>query len=370
MSNDIADRTTPTDQAALLDILRAQAGTTEHDERPTPDTLAALRTLGILALRTPRAHGGAEADATTVARRLTEVGRACPTSSWVAGTCLTAKNIAAYSFPQATVAEVFADPDALFCGSGFPGGRGERVPGGVRVTGRWPSVSGCEDAVWATLGVLVDGVLTFVVVPLDDLTVERTWHMAGMRGTGSHTVVAQDLFVRDDHTAGKAPFGPADRLLYAIAVLAPVVGAAQGALDATTEMFASGRKPYMSAYTRMGDSPEARHWLAEAANLVHRAETTMLAVAARADAAAAPAGPDPLDGPDGHHQRLALADAARDCRAALELVLDLNGTSGFRTSNRLQRLWRDVAVGSRHPLLNPYLATENLGGSLVPPPAA
>nr|BFF21519.1 hypothetical protein GCM10025730_50400 [Promicromonospora thailandica] len=255
MSNDIADRTTPTDQAALLDILRAQAGTTEHDERPTPDTLAALRALGTLALRTPRAHGGAEADATTVARRLTEVGRACPTSSWVAGTCLTAKNIAAYSFPQATVAEVFADPDALFCGSGFPGGHGERVPGGVRVTGSWPSVSGCEDAVWATLGVLVDGVLTFVVVPLDDLTVERTWHMAGMRGTGSHTVVAQDLFVRDDHTAGKAPFGPADRLLYAIAVLAPVVGAAQGALDATTEMFASGRKPYMSAYTRMGDSP-------------------------------------------------------------------------------------------------------------------
>ena len=184
--------------------------------------------------------------------------------------------------------------------------------------------------------------------------------MAGMRGTGSHTLVAQDLLVPDERIAGTGPFGPGDRLLYAIAVLGPVVGAAQGALDTTTEMFASDRKPFMTAYAQMGESPGARHWLAEATHLVHRAEHTMLAVAARADAGG-------LSDADGPRLRLDLADAGRDCRAAVELMLDLYGAGGFRTANQLQRFWRDVAVGSRHPQLNPYLATENLGAALVAP---
>lgn len=352
-----------TTKNGLLAALRDHAEKTEQDERPTPESLAGLRSLGVLALRTPRAHGGAEADAVTVARRLAAVGRADPASAWVAGTSLTAKNLAGHAYPEATAAELFADPDALFCGSGLPGGRGERVPGGVRVTGSWPNVSGCEDAGWASLGVLVDGSMFFVVVPTAELTVERTWHMAGMRGTGSHTLVARDLLVPDGRLAAASPFGPGDRLLYGIAVLAPVVGAAQGALDATTEMFASDRRPFMSAHSRMGESPGARHWLAEAAHLVHRAENTMLAVAARVDTGV-------LSDRDGHQQRLDLADAARDCRAAVELMLDLHGASGFRTGNRLQRLWRDVAVGSRHPHLNPYLATEDLGAALVAPLAS
>jgi alkylation response protein AidB-like acyl-CoA dehydrogenase len=60
-----------------------------------------------------------------------------------------------------------------------------------------------------------------------------------------------------------------------------------------------------------------------------------------------------------------LADAGRDCRAALERMLDLNGSSGFKATNPLQRYWRDVAVGTRHPQLNPYLAVENLGSTLA-----
>jgi alkylation response protein AidB-like acyl-CoA dehydrogenase len=129
-------------------------------------------------------------------------------------------------------------------------------------------------------------------------------------------------------------------------VLAPVVGATFGALDVITAMFASDRKPYMTQYSRMGESPGARHWLADATYLARRAERTMHTVAAAADA-----DPAELTG-------MELADAARDCRAALELMLDLYGASGFKASNPLQRFWRDVAVGSRHPHLNPYLAVE------------
>ena len=60
-----------------------------------------------------------------------------------------------------------------------------------------------------------------------------------------------------------------------------------------------------------------------------------------------------------------LADAAQDCRDALELMLDVHGSSSFATANPLQRFWRDVAVGSRHRVLSPYLAIEFYGQALT-----
>lgn len=158
--------------------------------------------------------------------------------------------------------------------------------------------------------------------------------------------------------AAAAGFPFEDRLLYSMTVLGPVVGAARGALDVTEAMFASDRKPFMSAYSRMGESPGARHWLAEATHLVNRAEHTMLTVAGEADSAE-------LSQADAPRLFMDLADAYRDCRAAVERMLDLHGASGFSTTNALQRYWRDVAVGSRHPHLNPYLAVEAFGTALV-----
>ncbi|HEY4453711.1 MAG TPA: acyl-CoA dehydrogenase family protein [Pseudonocardiaceae bacterium] len=339
-------------------VLRANAEKTEQACRPAEENLTALREGGLLALRTPREYGGAWVDVASVARRLTGLGRACPSTAWVAGTCVTGKNIVAKSGLDSR--EVFADPDALYCGSGVPAGRGERGPGGARVRGRWANVSGCEDASWALLGLLVDGVFSFAVIPMAELGIERTWEMAGMRGTGSHTVVADDVLVPDERVVAAAPFTTSDLALYAMTVLGPVVGATFGALDVVRAMFASDRKPFMTSYTRMGDSAGARQWLAEATHLVHRAETTMLAVANEVDTAE-------VSEQDGPRLHMDLADAARDCRSSVERLLDLHGASGFATTNALQRYWRDIAVGSRHPHLNPYLAVERYGQRVVVP---
>jgi acyl-CoA dehydrogenase-like protein len=99
-------------------------------------------------------------------------------------------------------------------------------------------------------------------------------------------------------------------IFYGITVLAPVVGAARGALDIVNEMFASDRRPHLTTYSRMGDSPAARHWPAQATLLVDRAERTLLA------AQAVDAGD--ITETDHARLRMDLADAARDCRAAVE----------------------------------------------------
>ncbi|PRX45715.1 alkylation response protein AidB-like acyl-CoA dehydrogenase [Nonomuraea fuscirosea] len=348
-------------QSETSGILRAHAGKTEQDDRPAAESLDAVRELGALRLRTPPKYGGTWAGAEALARGLSDLGRACPSTAWVAGTCATSKNIVAGVFSgDAVPGEVFADPDALFCGSGVPAATGERVPEGVRVNGRWPNISGCEDAAWTVLALMVDGRYSFAVLPVADLVIERNWHMAGMRGTGSHTLVAENVLVPAERVAASGPFGSGDLIFYTMTVLGPVVGAARGALDTIDAMFASDRKPFMTSYTRMSESPGARHWLAEATHLVRRAESTMLAVARAADA-------DGVPDADFSRLRMELAGAGQDCRAALDRMLDLHGSSGFNTANALQRYWRDVAVGSRHPHLNLYLALENYGSALAGP---
>jgi hypothetical protein len=233
-------------------VLRANADKTEQAGRPAAESLDALRGGGFLALRTPREYGGAWAGVEAVARRLTDLGRACPSSAWVTGTCLTAKNIAVACRMRSR--DPFGDPDALCCGSGIPAGRGEPGPDGVRISGRWPIVSGCEDAAWAVLGLMVEGVFSFAVIPVTDLVIEQTWYVAGMRGTGSHTVVAQDVLVPAERVAPAPPFTTADLMLYSMTVLGPVVGATLGALDAVRAMFASDRKP-LTTRTRGWASP-------------------------------------------------------------------------------------------------------------------
>jgi alkylation response protein AidB-like acyl-CoA dehydrogenase len=339
-------------------VLLANAAKTEQQQRPAAESLAVARRGGAFALRTPERFDGSWAGATTVVRHLAVLGRSCPSTAWIAGTCVTAKTFVASVFGDAAPRDFFADPGALACGSGHPTATGERGPDGVRVNGRWAYVSGCEDATWAGLAVMVDGTYTFAAIPTSALSVEPTWDAAGLRGTGSHTLVARDVLVPAGHLVAARPPGPALHVFYGTTVLAPLVGAARGAHDLTTAMFASDRKPSMTAYARMGESPAARQWLAEASLLVDRAERTLLAIAAAVDA-------DDIS-PTGHARlHLDMADAARDCRAAVDLMLDLHGASGFAASNALQRYWRDIAVGSRHAHLRSYIAVENYGRALA-----
>lgn len=346
-----------------MDILAANAAETEQRGRPATASLKAVKAAGAFALRTPVAYGGSWATATTIAEVIAAMARVCPSTAWVVSTCLVGKNMITFGdFPESTVDELFADPDALFCGAGAPTGRGESGPEGVRVNGRWAAVSGCEDATWASLGAMVDGGFSLVLVPTAELSVDHTWEVAGMRGTGSHSLVADNILVsRDQVASGHRVHYPPDAKavqLWGLSVLATVVGATFGASDVINSMFASSRKPFMTSYKRMSDSPGARHWLAEATTLAQRAERTMLALAARIDAEPAITS---LENSRMHQER---ADAAKDCRAAIERMLDLHGASGFATRNALQRFWRDVSVAARHPQLNPYLAVEGFGRAL------
>src|SRR6202044_2763355 len=92
-----------------------------------------------------------------------------------------------------------------------PMGVATRTPGGFRVTGRWPFSSGCEHSSWRMGGAIVTGGepdllpsgapnVQCMMFPAADMRVIDTWDTSGLRGTGSHDVEVNDVFVPDSRS--------------------------------------------------------------------------------------------------------------------------------------------------------------------------
>jgi alkylation response protein AidB-like acyl-CoA dehydrogenase len=100
------------------------------------------------------------------------------------------------------VAEIVPDQRApLAAGCYMPTGHAIAAPGGHRITGRWAFASGIRHAAWVsgTAWVVRDGIRTperrVFVVRTTEVEVHDTWHVAGLRGTGSCDFSVADLFV-------------------------------------------------------------------------------------------------------------------------------------------------------------------------------
>jgi alkylation response protein AidB-like acyl-CoA dehydrogenase len=112
---------------------------------------------------------------------------------------------------------IFGDSRRLFAGSTRPTGQAVITGGGVRLSGRWSLVSGCELADYVHLMSLVHegGVprmlapgqpdLRVLFVPKGSYGILDTWHAGGLRGSGSHDVVVDDVFVPVEDSFSPAP---------------------------------------------------------------------------------------------------------------------------------------------------------------------
>jgi indole-3-acetate monooxygenase len=152
------------------------------------------------------------------------------------------------------------------------------VPGGYRVSGRWRWASGSEHAE-AFVCTCVVSPQAMRLVWLTPAQVERidTWHVSGLKGTGSGDIVVNDVFVPDVHSAEPYAPVPGARRFAAAAAIAPyfaalALGIAQGALHDAIAL-ARADKRRLAAPRRMADDPLAQHRLGEAATLLRCART-------------------------------------------------------------------------------------------------
>jgi 3-hydroxy-9,10-secoandrosta-1,3,5(10)-triene-9,17-dione monooxygenase len=369
---------------ALVPLLRAKAAETERERRIPDEILAALDAAQLFRLRAPKRFGGFEGDLRTYMDVVTELGRGCGSTSWIGFISIATAWIAAL-FSDEAQRDVFeGNPDARFMGVLAMTIPARPVAGGYIVSGKWPYASNCLHADWAILAVPLpagsDGAIAagIVLMPMSDLKIEDTWHVVGMRGTGSNTVIAHEVFV-PAHRAlpveilakGQSPRTNTEEFVYResfmptaiIAVAAPVLGLAQAALDFTLERIGSGKPIAYSFYDDLRKAPSIQLQLAEAATLI---ETAVLHVRRWCDdiSDAARAGVE-LPFAKRAQMRMDVGYAMRCCRDAVDLLLSVQGASAFAETNPLQRAWRDLEMASRHGLVTGEIPQEIYGRTLV-----
>jgi acyl-CoA dehydrogenase len=225
-------------------------------------------------------------------------------------------------------------------------GTAEKVDGGFRVTARKIFASGCPRGdLLMTTAVYDDPhdgptVLHFPV-PFADaaVTIMDTWHTLGMRGTGSHDVLINGVFVPEEAIALRRPQGQWQGFFIvntAVAiplVMAVYVGVAEAAYALALERIAQKR-----------DDPQMPYLIGEMTNALVTAQMAlegMSAIAANYDFALVD------ETANGIFIRKTIA--ARAAIQTVEKAMELVGGSALYRSVGLERLLRDVQGGLYHP---------------------
>ena len=384
LAADAVDRTELLERAAgIRALLEANAEQTDALRRLPDENVRALKDAGLCRLMVPRRFGGHQTSIRTYLEVTAEIGRGCGSTAWVASLV----NVCAWLaglFPERAQQDVWGvDRDAWIAGSLAPHGHAVPVAGGWHVTGRWPWASGCLHAEWVACGIHMKddsggtANLGLSLMPIGPVTVEDSWFMAGMKGTGSNTIVATDVFVPEHRFL---PYPPAfagqyrteyrDETVYR-AALVPVtvlilagsqLGVARAALDHVVAK-APTRGITHTTFTSQAESAGWQMLVAEAAMKIDTAHLHVYRAADDLDRYAA-SGTHP-DLTARARVRMDTALAAKYCREAVELLVQAHGTSSLADANRLQRLWRDVHVASHHAITEWQVNLEVYGKALL-----
>jgi len=373
---------------ALQPLIREFAQQGEEDRRVAEEVFTALKDAGLLHISIPQRWGGYGANFRTFIDTVAEIARADGATGWVAA-LLNSSTWFVNLFSDQAQEDVFgANPRACVSAVLSPGGpfvqanstkSVERVDGGIRVTGEWGYSSGSLHADWAIVPVRTGEdenglpVISLVIIPRSDLSIKDTWYVAGMKATGSNTVVAEDVFVPDhrieligDLAAEKygrtwaeednyhASFVPVAEIILSSAQ----IGMARGAIDLTRGPGAE--KPV--TYTVFRHAKESVVHQIELAKAQSEADQAHL-LAARSCAVIDRAAKDrrPLTVEERARTRMDNGEAARLCRSAINRCLSINGAFSFANINPLQQFWRNSETASRHALVFPEMAPEVYG---------
>jgi alkylation response protein AidB-like acyl-CoA dehydrogenase len=276
-------------------------------------------------------------------------------------------------FPLEAQHEVWGeDGNTIAAGSYAPVGSAVPADGGQRVSGRWSFASGCDHAGWIIAGSILtraDGSKApgFLLVPERDYTIDDDWFTMGLAGTGSKTIVANDLFVPHhrsvlfaDLLVGNPPgaasnHNPLYRQPFLAVVpsclVAPQIGMARGALEVFVEQ-AMGRKTrgaVAGGSNSMANFATVQMRVAEAAACIDAAEL-LIHRDLKETAEAAARGEVSLE--LRLRNRRDHAFASKLAVKAVDVLFAAAGGSGLGLQHPLQRFWRDVHAAASHISVN------------------
>ncbi len=375
---------------ALLDaarqirpVLERNAEEADSLRRLPDENVQALKDAGLCRLMVPARFGGFQTSIRTYIEVMAELGRGCGSTAWVASLLNVCAWLAAL-FPERAQRDLWAaSPEVWTAGSLAPNGDAIPVEGGWRVTGRWPWASGCLHAQWVACGIHMKDSqggmanLGLSLMPVSEIRIEDTWHMAGMKATGSNTIVAENVFVPEHRFL---PYPPAfagtyrtehtDEVVYRVAFVPVTVlilagaqlGVARAALDLVIAKSGS-RGITHTEFRTQKESAGFQILVADAAMKIDSAFLHALRAADDLDRFAAESRHPDLTARA--RVRADTALVAKECREAVDILVSAHGTSSLANSHRMQRLWRDVHTASHHAITEWQVNLEVYGKALL-----
>ncbi|MEH1099504.1 acyl-CoA dehydrogenase [Micromonospora sp. CPCC 205561] len=354
----------------LGNLLRANAQASEERRQLTDETLAALSGSGLLRMRVPLRHGGYESDMRTVTEVVAELARGDGSAGWTAAVWLISSWMTGL-FPDSVRDEVFEDPDVRISGILSPSAVAVPTDGGYHLNGKWAFNTGAQQSAWnvnAAVRPTPDGQYepVMVLIPMSDLQVVDDWHTVGMRGSGSVTTVAENVFVPAQrvlpmgpvivgaHPLQQDPGSPMWRSPFmpiaCTTVGAVAYGLAEGARDAFLERL-PGRKITYTDYAEQSAAPLTHLQVADATVRVDEARFHVMRTADSIDSKAASGDAWTLE--ERARARLDLGAVCLRAKEAADVLAGASGGTSLYNDVPIQRIERDIKALNLHAIMHP-----------------
>lgn len=368
--------------AELRGLIETHADAAEEQRHLSSEVARAMARAGLYRVAVPKSLGGAEAHPVDQIRLIEAVSEIHGSTGWNLMIGIENMGVLAAVYPKPLTEALYADPELIIAGSLNPLGRATRVEGGYRVSGQWPFASGIHNAhyFWSQSilhdadGERVRGddgnvVLCESMVPIRDVEIVDTWHVAGLCGSGSHDARLDDVFVPDSHISHVQQQIPVEAgTLYRLPIYSRLaynkVGVATGIARAAIRQFdeLAGAKKPRGSMNLLRDRVDAQRAMAEAERLVGAARAYVFeTVSALWDTV------ERGESPSTRQKalvQLACSGAASDAVRAVEMLHAAAGASVNFLSSPLGRSFRDVHVVRQHIMVSPQF-TEAVGRVLL-----
>lgn len=342
-----------TDLSRIGPQIAEEGRSCDAENRYVGASIATLREHGFLGLAVPEELGGGGLSRTELAAMLRELAHYCGATALVLAMHTHTVAAAAWRWryqkapTDGLLKRVAGERIQLLSSGGsdwLPGsGTAEKVEGGYKVNGLKVFASGAPSANLFMTGAVeqtAEGptALQFgVPMTAPGLSIVETWDTLGMRGTASHSVKLDDVFVADAAIAARRPAGvwhPSFHLISMIAfplVYAVYTGVAEAARDIAVA--AAAKRPQTETVDAVGQLDTEL-----AATLI--AHRSMVETMEQAQP-----GPETTNKVFQHR-----ALVARSAIRTVELAMVAAGGAGYFRGLRLERAFRDIQGARYHPL--------------------
>ncbi|MFN0091759.1 MAG: acyl-CoA dehydrogenase family protein [Acidimicrobiales bacterium] len=341
--------------AACGPVLAEHAARHDREGSWVKESFEHVRDAGLLTIAVPAELGGEGATIREIAMVQRELARHCGSTALASSmhqhvTAFTAwRRRRGMPGAEATLKRVASEGIVLVSTGGGdftrPRGSAVRVEGGFRVSARKPFASQAPAGdVLSTMATFEDperGLRVLnMAVPFasEGVWVDASWDALGMRGTASHDVVLEEVFVPDERVLADRPHDVLDGPLQVIASIAmPIISAVYlGVAE-------SARDHAVRSATRPTD-PGVQRQVGLMANRLQVAAWAL-------DGALAAVGDDPA--PSMEIVAAVMAAKREIALAGIEvcdLAMDVAGGAAFFKGSPIERAYRDIRAAKFHPL--------------------